>query len=167
MCGEGWCVGAAVAAVAAVRTGCGLVLVRIGGADWWCGLVNLECTDSRYMVKCDTNYKRLSATYIDFQLSIVKYQHRICCTLAICSENADTWGYLQVLDRDSGRFRSKYPPAQPKSKVAELQTGVQSRGLWVPDGRVGRDGCGCTRSGSIGGVLEVLYDVLESVRFVL
>jgi hypothetical protein len=78
------------------------------------------------MVKYDQNYKMISAIYIDFLLTIVKYQHEICYTLARCSEIVDTWGYLQVLDRDSGRFRSKYLPAQPRSKVAELQSGVQS-----------------------------------------
>ena len=78
------------------------------------------------MVKYDQNYKMISAIYIDFLLTIVKYQHEICYTLARCSENVDTWGYLQVLDRDSGRFRSKYLPAQPRSKVAELQSGVQT-----------------------------------------
>ena len=48
MCGGGWWVGAAVVAVAAGCTGCGLVVARIGGADWWCGLAILKDTDSRY-----------------------------------------------------------------------------------------------------------------------
>ena len=78
------------------------------------------------MVKYDQNYKSLTRIYIDFQLIVLKYQHKTCCTLAICSENADTWGYLKVLDRASERFRSKCLPAQPKSKVAELQSGVQT-----------------------------------------